>query len=165
MYIHVIFNQVLKILIIYLWRKVVCLYFWDPPNWDASDWILGLFGKLLRRRGASAWFHGIWSCGLEVLQYWMIFPLKIKLNHSWKEELECAFGVVGKILMSKIWIHLVRFGFRMWEILEKTIIVYGLYNLNMEISTYIGLYGTFDIQICSYLLPKCFLLYLRGRCF
>jgi hypothetical protein len=34
------------------------------------------------------------------------------------EELECAFGVVGKTLMSKInGIYLVRFGFRMWEIL------------------------------------------------
>jgi hypothetical protein len=34
----------------------------------------------------------------------MIFSLKIKLNHSLKnsEKLECAFGVVGKILMSKI---------------------------------------------------------------
>jgi hypothetical protein len=44
----------------------------------------------------------------------------------------------------------------MWEILEKTIIVYGLHYLNMEISTHIGLYGTFDIQFCSYLLPTCF---------
>jgi hypothetical protein len=34
------------------------------------------------------------------------------------EELECAFGVVGKILMSTInEIFVVRFGFRMWEIL------------------------------------------------
>jgi hypothetical protein len=34
------------------------------------------------------------------------------------EELECAFGVVGKILMSRFnGIYLVRFGFRMWEIL------------------------------------------------
>jgi hypothetical protein len=34
------------------------------------------------------------------------------------EELECAFGVFGKTLMSRInGIYLVRFGFRMWEIL------------------------------------------------
>jgi hypothetical protein len=34
----------------------------------------------------------------------MISSLKITLNCSWKfsEELECAFGVVGKILMSRI---------------------------------------------------------------
>jgi hypothetical protein len=30
---------------------------------------LGLFGKLSRRRGASAWFHGIWTSGVEVLEY------------------------------------------------------------------------------------------------
>jgi len=34
---------------------------------DASD--LGLFGKLLRRRGALAWFHGIWTCCAKVLEY------------------------------------------------------------------------------------------------
>jgi hypothetical protein len=39
------------------------------------------------------------------------------------EELECAFHVVGKILMRKIYgIYLVRFGFRMWEILSFKVI-------------------------------------------
>jgi hypothetical protein len=34
------------------------------------------------------------------------------------EELECAFGIVEKILMSGFnGIYLVRFGFRRWEIL------------------------------------------------
>jgi hypothetical protein len=47
---------------------------------DASD--LGLFGKLLRRRGALAWFHGIWTCCAKVLEYRMISSLKIKLNWS-----------------------------------------------------------------------------------
>jgi hypothetical protein len=28
-----------------------------------------LFGKLLRRRAALGWFHGIWTCGVEVLEY------------------------------------------------------------------------------------------------
>jgi hypothetical protein len=36
---------------------------------DASDHVLGLFEKLSRRRGASAWFHGIWTCGAKVLEY------------------------------------------------------------------------------------------------
>jgi hypothetical protein len=27
------------------------LYLWDPPNWDASDHVLGLFGKLSMRKG------------------------------------------------------------------------------------------------------------------
>ncbi len=26
----------------------------------------------------------VWTCGVEVLDYWMISSLKIKLNHSWK---------------------------------------------------------------------------------
>jgi hypothetical protein len=44
--------------------------------------VLGLFGKISRRRGALAWFHGVWTCGAKVLEYRMIFALKIKLNHS-----------------------------------------------------------------------------------
>jgi hypothetical protein len=50
--------------------------------------LLGLFGKLLRRRrGALTWFHGIWTCGVEVLEYGMISSLKIetdiKLIQGW----------------------------------------------------------------------------------
>lgn len=66
---------------IYLWRsKVVCfvLYLWDPANQDASARVLGLFGKFSRRRGKSDWFHGVWTCGVEVLEYWIICSLKIK---------------------------------------------------------------------------------------
>jgi hypothetical protein len=36
----------------------------------------------LMKRGAWAWFHDIWTCGAKVLEYWMIFLMKIKLNHS-----------------------------------------------------------------------------------
>jgi len=36
---------------------------------DASDRVLGLFRKLSRKRGASAWFHGVWTCGAKVLEY------------------------------------------------------------------------------------------------
>jgi hypothetical protein len=46
-----------------------CLYLWDPPNQDASDRILGLFGKLSTRRGAWAWFHDFWTCSAKVLEY------------------------------------------------------------------------------------------------
>jgi hypothetical protein len=56
-----------------------CLYLWDPQNWVILDRILGL-----SLRGALAWFHGVWSCGVEVFEYWMISSLKIKLNCSWK---------------------------------------------------------------------------------
>jgi len=67
---------------LYLSRKVVCfvLWLWDPLNWDASDHVLGVFGKLLTRRGAWAWFHDLWTYGAKVFEYWMIFSLKIKLN-------------------------------------------------------------------------------------
>jgi hypothetical protein len=40
-----------------------------PSIQDALDYVLNIFGKLLRRRGALAWFHGIWTCGVEVLEY------------------------------------------------------------------------------------------------
>ncbi len=104
---------------IYLWSKVVCLfclYPWDPPNWDASDRVLGLFGKLLTRRGAWAWFHDIWTCCAKVLEYWMISSLKIKLNRSWKFQRNWN---VPLILLERSWwagfngIYLVRFGFWM----------------------------------------------------
>jgi hypothetical protein len=35
------------------------LYLCDPLNKDASDRILGLFGKLSTKKGASAWLHGV----------------------------------------------------------------------------------------------------------
>jgi hypothetical protein len=41
----------------------------DPPNWDVSDRVLGVFGKLSRKRGAWAWFHGVWTCGVKVFEY------------------------------------------------------------------------------------------------
>ncbi len=97
-----------------------CLYVWDPPNWDASDRILGLFGKLWTRRGAWAWFDDVWTCGANVLEYWMISSLKIKLDRSrkfWRN------WNVPLVLLERSWwagfngICLVRFGFRMWEIL------------------------------------------------
>jgi hypothetical protein len=96
------------------------LYLWNPSNQDASDQILGLFGKLLMRRGASAWFHGVWTCGVEVLGYWMISSLKIKLNRSWKFQRNWN---VPLVLLERSWwtgfngIYLIRLRFRMWETL------------------------------------------------
>jgi len=29
-----------------------------------------------------AWFHGVWTCGVEIFEYGMIFLLKIKTDHS-----------------------------------------------------------------------------------
>jgi hypothetical protein len=36
---------------------------------DASDFVLGVFGKLSMRRGARASFHDIWTCPAKVLEY------------------------------------------------------------------------------------------------
>jgi hypothetical protein len=62
--------------LIYLWSKVVCFafvsYLWDPLNPDASDLVLNVFGKLSTRRGAWAWFHGIWTCSAKVLESWIL---------------------------------------------------------------------------------------------
>jgi hypothetical protein len=96
------------------------LYIWDSPNQDAPDHVLGLFGKLSRRMGALAWFHGLWTCDAKVFEYWMIFSLKIKLNRSWKFWRNWN---VTLVLLERSWwagldgIYLVRFRFRMWEIL------------------------------------------------
>jgi hypothetical protein len=96
------------------------LYLWDPPNWDVSDHVISVFEKLSRRRGTSAWFHDVQTCGVKVLEYWLIFSLKIKLNRSWKFWRNWN---VPLVLLERSWwarineIYLVRFGFRMWEIL------------------------------------------------
>jgi hypothetical protein len=68
--------------------------------------------KLSMRRGAWAWVHVVWTCGAKVLEYWMIFSLKIKLNHSWKFQRNWN---VALVLVERYWragfngIYLVRF--------------------------------------------------------
>jgi hypothetical protein len=97
-----------------------CLYLWDPLNWDASDRVLGVFGKHSTRRGALAWFHDVWTCDAKVFEYWMISSLKIISNHRWKFWRNWN---VPLVLLERSWwsgfngIYLIRFGFRMWEIL------------------------------------------------
>jgi hypothetical protein len=69
--------------------------------------------------------HGLGSMlfGLawaKVLEYWMISSLKIKLNCTWK--FQRTWNVPLVLLERSLWagfngIYLVRFGFRMWEIL------------------------------------------------
>jgi len=65
-------------------------------------------------------FHDVWTCGAKVLEYLMIFSLKIKLNRSWKFWMNWN---VLLVLLETSWstgfngIYLIRFGFRMWEIL------------------------------------------------
>ncbi len=74
--------------------------------------------------GAWAWFHGVWTCGAKVLEYWMISSLKIQLNCSWKFRRNWN---VPLVLLERSWwagfngIYLGRLGFRMWEILTYPI--------------------------------------------
>jgi hypothetical protein len=73
---------------IYLWSKVVCfvcvLSCWDVPNYNATCHILGIFEKLLMSRGASTWFEIVWNYGVESIDCWTNFPMKINLNQNWK---------------------------------------------------------------------------------
>ncbi len=94
-----------------------CLYLWDPSNWDASDHVLRIFGKLSTRRGAWPWCRGVCTCNAKVLEYRMISSLKIKINHSWKFWRNWN---VRLVLLERFWarfnaMYLVRFGFRMWR--------------------------------------------------
>ncbi len=97
------------------------LYQWDPPNRGALDCVLGLFGKLSRRRDALAWFNDVWTCRIEVLEYSMISLLKINLNCSWK--FWRNWNVLLVLLERSWWagfngIYFVRrFGFRILAIL------------------------------------------------
>jgi hypothetical protein len=85
-------------------------------TWD----FFGVFGKLLRRRGALAWFHSVWTCSVEVFEYWMTFSLKFQLNCSWNFRRNWN---VALVLLERSWwagfnvIYLVRFGLRMWDVL------------------------------------------------
>ncbi len=110
--------------LVYLWRKVACfvlLSLWDLPNWGISNCILHVFGQLSTRRGALSWFHDVWTCGAEVLEYWTIYSLKIKLIHKWKFQKNWD---VPLVLLERSWwagfngISFVRFGLRMPEILN-----------------------------------------------
>jgi hypothetical protein len=62
-----------QLVLIYLWRKVVFLFCFVPLRptelgcFRLCSWSLW---KALKERGAWAWFHGIWTCSVEVLHYW-----------------------------------------------------------------------------------------------
>jgi hypothetical protein len=107
---------------IYLWRKVVCFVLFvvmrstELGCFRSCSWCL--WKALHKEHGLG--FHGVWTCGANVLEYWMISSLKIQLNCSWKFRRNWN---VPLVLLERHWragfngIYLVRFGFRMWEIL------------------------------------------------
>ncbi len=109
---------------IYLWRKVVCFVLFvsmiHRTRTLQITFLVSLESSWGGGRGALAWFHSVWTCGVEVLEYWMISSLKIKLNRSWNFERNWN---VPLVLLERSWwtglhgIYLVRFGFWMLEIL------------------------------------------------
>jgi hypothetical protein len=69
------------------------------------------------------WFHDVWTCGTKVLEYWMISSLKFKVNRNWKFQRNWNWNLPLVLVETSWWtglnaIWLVRFGFRMWEILK-----------------------------------------------
>jgi hypothetical protein len=110
---------------IYPWRKkVVCfvLFCSYEIHWTGMLQIVFLVSLESSWRGGV---HGLSSItfGLvvqKVLEYWMISSLKIKLNCSWKFRRNWTMPLV---FMERSWwagfngIHLLRFGFRMGDIL------------------------------------------------
>jgi hypothetical protein len=76
--------------------------------------------KALDKEGYMGLVNDVWTCGAKLLKYWMISSQKIKLNRSWKFQKNWNMPLV---LLERSWwagfngIYLVRFGFRMWDIL------------------------------------------------
>ncbi len=110
--------------LVYLWRKVVCFVFVLMRTiklgcFRLCYWCLW---KALNEEGCIglALFHQVLTCGAKVLEYWMISSLQIKLNHRWTLRRNLN---VPLVLLERSWwagfkrIYLIRFGFRMWEIL------------------------------------------------
>jgi hypothetical protein len=50
---------------------------WDLPNYGVSCHDISILGKLLMNRGAPTWFKIVWSYGVEAIDYWIIFSIKI----------------------------------------------------------------------------------------
>ncbi len=108
---------------IYLWSKVVCLFCFvlmrstEPGCCRLCCWSLWKALKEEGYMGLVPWRSDLWC---KVLEYWIIFSLKIKLNRSWNFQRNWNVPLV--LLESTWWagfneIYLVRFRFRMWEIL------------------------------------------------
>jgi hypothetical protein len=89
----------------------------EPGCFRSCSWYLW---KALEEEGCIGLVSWHWTCAAKVLGYWMISSLKIKLNHSWKFRRNWN---VPLVMLERSWwagfngIYLVRFGFRMWEIL------------------------------------------------
>ncbi len=121
-----VYNAIYRttLLYIYLWRKVVCLFCFvvmkstELGCFISCSWSLW---KALKEEGCIGLVP--WRLDLRFakgLEYWMICSMKIKSNRSWKFWRNWN---VPLVLLERSWwaefngIYMIRFGFRMWEIL------------------------------------------------
>jgi hypothetical protein len=93
-------------------------YLWKGICFRSCSWCLW---KALGEEGVHGLGSmGVWSCGAKVLEYWMISSLNIKLYLCY--EFRRTWNVPLMLLQRSWWagfngIYLVRFGFRMCQIL------------------------------------------------
>jgi hypothetical protein len=103
-----------------LWTKVLCFVVMRSTKLGCFRLCSGCLWKALNEEGCIGLVHDVWTCRAKVLEYWMISSLKIKLIRSWKFQRNLN---VSLVLLERSWwarfngIYLVRFEFRMWEIL------------------------------------------------
>ncbi len=89
----------------------------EPGCFRWCSWCLW---KALDEEGCMGLVPCAWTSCAKVLEYWMSFSLKFKLNRSYKFRWNWN---VSLVLLERSWwggfngIYLVKFGFRMWEIL------------------------------------------------
>ncbi len=75
-YIYVCVCVCVCVCLIYLWRKVVCFVLFCSYEIHQMGLLQIVFLVCLE----SSWSEGVHGLGAKVLEYWMIPPLKIKLN-------------------------------------------------------------------------------------
>jgi len=105
----------------YLWRKVVCfatMRFTKPGCFRLCSWCLWKALDKVGCMGLVPW--GLDFVAQKFLNIEWFSSLKMKWNHSWKFRWNWNVSLV--LLERSRWagfkgIYLVRFGFRMWEIL------------------------------------------------
>jgi hypothetical protein len=82
---------------------------WYLSNCKALNHILDIFGKLSTSWGALAWFHNIWTYGVNIIEYQMISSLKINLNHNCEFQMNSDLPLV--FLERSQWLDLMEFIF------------------------------------------------------
>jgi hypothetical protein len=67
---------------VFLFFVLFCLVCWDLWSYNASCHNIDIIKKPLMSKGVMSWFNSISTYNGEVIEYWIIFPLKIHLNQN-----------------------------------------------------------------------------------